>query len=56
MCGPKFCSMKISQEVRDYAKLKGVSEEDALRSGMDSKSQEFKQGGGEIYIPISKVK
>src|SRR5665811_902296 len=53
MCGPKFCSMKISQEVRDYAKTRGVSDEQALKSGMDAKSQEFKQGGGEIYIPLS---
>jgi phosphomethylpyrimidine synthase len=55
MCGPKFCSMKISQEVRDYAKTKGVSEEQALSDGMESMSQEFKRAGGEIYIPIVKT-
>ena len=38
MCGPKFCSMQITQEIRDYAK-----------SGMAEKSQEFLQQGGEIY-------
>jgi phosphomethylpyrimidine synthase len=47
--------MKISQEVREYAKDKGMSEEQALSSGMDAKSQEFKQAGGEIYIPIAKA-
>jgi len=55
MCGPKFCSMKITQEVRDYAKNLGVSEEQALQSGMDVMSDEFKKVGGEIYIPISKA-
>ena len=52
MCGPKFCSMRISQEVREYARVKGVSDEQAL---VDAKSQVFKQAGGEIYIPISKA-
>jgi phosphomethylpyrimidine synthase len=52
MCGPKFCSMKITQEVREYAKNLGVSEEQALQSGMDVMSDEFKKVGGEIYIPI----
>ncbi len=55
MCGPKFCSMKITQEVRDYAKNLGVSEEQALQSGMDVMSDEFKKVGGEIYIPIQKA-
>jgi len=55
MCGPKFCSMKISQEVRDYAKVKGLSDEQALQSGMESMSEEFKKAGSEIYIPINKT-
>jgi phosphomethylpyrimidine synthase len=55
MCGPKFCSMKITQEVREYAKNLGVSEEQALQSGMDVMSDEFKKVGGEIYIPINPV-
>jgi phosphomethylpyrimidine synthase len=55
MCGPKFCSMKITQEVRDYAKNLGVSEEQALQSGMAVMSGEFKKVGGEIYIPINPV-
>jgi len=53
MCGPKFCSMKITQEVREYAKTQGVSDEQALESGMQAKSDEFKKVGGEIYIPIT---
>ncbi|MFZ2306167.1 MAG: phosphomethylpyrimidine synthase ThiC [Rhodoferax sp.] len=53
MCGPKFCSMKITQEVREYAKNRGVSDEQALESGMQAKSDEFKKVGGEIYIPIT---
>jgi thiamine biosynthesis protein ThiC len=53
MCGPKFCSMKISQEVRDYAKDKGVSEAQALTEGMATMSDAFKRAGGEICIPIA---
>jgi len=56
MCGPKFCSMKITQEVRDYANSLGVSDEQALREGMHSMSEAFKQKGGEMYIPITPQK
>jgi phosphomethylpyrimidine synthase len=52
MCGPKFCSMKITQEVRDYAAAKGLSDDAALAQGMAAKAEEFKRAGGEIYIPI----
>ena len=52
MCGPKFCSMKITQEVREYAAQNGLSEDAALDKGMALKSSEFKAAGGEIYIPI----
>ena len=55
MCGPKFCSMQISQEVRDYAKTRGLSEAQALSLGMDAKSEEFRLAGGEIYIPINQA-
>jgi phosphomethylpyrimidine synthase len=55
MCGPKFCSMKITQEVRDYAAAKGVSEAEALKAGMNEKSQEFAAKGGEFYVPIHKA-
>ncbi len=52
MCGPKFCSMKITQEVREFAAKQGLAEGDALQQGMAAKSEEFKQVGGELYIPI----
>jgi len=49
MCGPHFCSMKITQDVRDYAAKQGLTDEDALRKGMDTKAVEFVQRGAEIY-------
>jgi phosphomethylpyrimidine synthase len=49
MCGPHFCSMKITQDVRDYAAKQGIAEEDALRKGLEVKAVEFVQRGGEIY-------
>ena len=49
MCGPHFCSMKITQDVRDYAKKKGLEKEKALEEGMKEKSDEFKEKGSEIY-------
>ena len=49
MCGPHFCSMKITQEVRDFAKENNLETEDALNQGMAEKSQEFKEKGSEIY-------
>ncbi len=52
MCGPHFCSMKISQDVRDYAAEKGVDEKEALKKGMDEKSQQFREEGADIYHKI----
>ncbi len=49
MCGPNFCSMKITQDVRDYAAQQGVSEDEALQKGMAGKANEFIEKGGEIY-------
>lgn len=49
MCGPSFCSMKITQDVREYAKTQGIAEEQALQQGMQAKAQEFTAQGGEIY-------
>ncbi len=51
MCGPHFCSMKITQEVRDYAAQLGVNEQEALARGMDERSEEFVRLGSEIYVP-----
>src|SRR3990167_139846 len=49
MCGPHFCSMKITQEVRDYAASQKLSEEEALKKGMEAKAVEFVKQGAEIY-------
>jgi phosphomethylpyrimidine synthase len=49
MCGPHFCSMKITQDVRDYAQKKGVAADAALAEGMAEKAAEFVRAGGEIY-------
>jgi len=49
MCGPHFCSMKITQDVRDYAEQKGMEEAKALDEGMKEMSKSFKDKGGEIY-------
>ncbi|MDY7577556.1 phosphomethylpyrimidine synthase ThiC [Herbaspirillum sp. RTI4] len=49
MCGPHFCSMKITQEVREYAAKQGLSEIEALKQGMEVKSVEFLKGGAVIY-------
>lgn len=57
MCGPKFCSMRISQDVRDYATEHGLhTQEDidaAIQEGMDAKSAEFADHGNRVYLPIS---
>jgi phosphomethylpyrimidine synthase len=50
MCGPHFCSMKITQDVRDYAAQQGVGEEAALSKGMQEMSEQFKQTGAELYV------
>ncbi len=50
MCGPHFCSMKITQDIRDYARAKGLeTPEQAVFAGMQEKAQEFKQTGAELY-------
>ena len=49
MCGPHFCSMKITQDVREYAEKKGLEEEKALEEGMKEMSQTFKDKGSQIY-------
>jgi phosphomethylpyrimidine synthase len=49
MCGPHFCSMKITQDVRDYAAGKHVDEQEAIQIGMKEKAEEFRKTGAEIY-------
>ncbi|HEY1269654.1 MAG TPA: phosphomethylpyrimidine synthase ThiC [Candidatus Binatia bacterium] len=53
MCGPHFCSMKITQDVRDYAAQKGIEEAAALEAGMQEKSEQFKKSGAQIYVEPS---
>jgi phosphomethylpyrimidine synthase len=50
MCGPKFCSMRISQDVRDFAASHGVSESEAIEIGMKEKSAEFAAAGESVYL------
>ncbi|AXO79337.1 phosphomethylpyrimidine synthase ThiC [Olleya aquimaris] len=50
MCGPKFCSMKISQEVRDFAKENDIVDNEVIQKGMEEKSKEFKDKGSEVYL------
>jgi phosphomethylpyrimidine synthase len=54
MCGPRFCSMKITQDVREYAASHGLSDEEAVNIGLEEKAKEFTESGGEIYIPSDK--
>jgi len=49
MCGPHFCAMKITEDVRKYAAEQGIKEEDALNQGMEQKSREFVDTGAELY-------
>ncbi|MBN9109072.1 MAG: phosphomethylpyrimidine synthase ThiC [Pseudonocardia sp.] len=53
MCGPKFCSMRITQDVRDYAEAHGLTSVEAIEAGMDEKSQEFGDTGGRVYLPVT---
>ena len=52
MCGPKFCSMEITQQVREYAASKGVDEATAVSEGMKEQSEAFAADGGELYRPV----
>lgn len=49
MCGPKFCSMRITQDIREYAKQQGLEDQQAIEKGLEEKSQEFKEAGSVIY-------
>lgn len=52
MCGPHFCSMKITQDVRDFAASQGISEQEALHKGMQEKAVEFVKKGAEVYQKV----
>ncbi len=49
MCGPKFCSMEISQQLREFAEEKGLDTEEAVEAGLLEQSKAFEEAGGEIY-------
>ncbi|MGH3936988.1 MAG: phosphomethylpyrimidine synthase ThiC, partial [Pseudonocardiaceae bacterium] len=53
MCGPKFCSMRISTDVRAYAEEHGLSTVEAIEVGMAEKSAEFTATGGRVYLPVT---
>ncbi|SFA89809.1 phosphomethylpyrimidine synthase [Cohnella sp. OV330] len=50
MCGPKFCSMRITQDIRDYAAARGLNDEEAVETGMREQADGFKAAGGQIYV------
>jgi hypothetical protein len=52
MCGPHFCSMKITEDVRKYAAEQGIAAEEALKKGMEEKSKEFVEKGAEVYAKV----
>ncbi|WP_199754947.1 phosphomethylpyrimidine synthase ThiC [Amycolatopsis sp. WAC 04197] len=52
MCGPKFCSMRITQDVRKYAEEHGLSTVEAIEAGMEEKSNEFAEQGNKVYLPV----
>ena len=52
MCGPHFCSMKITQDVQEYAKSKGINDQEALRRGMEVKAVEFVKSGAKVYRKV----
>ncbi|MBB5153879.1 phosphomethylpyrimidine synthase [Saccharopolyspora phatthalungensis] len=53
MCGPKFCSMKITQDIRKFAEERGLTSVEAIEAGMQEKSAEFAGTGGKVYLPIA---
>jgi phosphomethylpyrimidine synthase len=50
MCGPHFCSMKITEDVRKYAAEQGIKESEALEFGLKEKSKEFVEKGADVYV------
>ncbi|HZP58831.1 MAG TPA: phosphomethylpyrimidine synthase ThiC, partial [Opitutaceae bacterium] len=54
MCGPQFCSMKITDDVRRYAEEHGLGADEAIEAGLQAKADEFRQAGGELYLDKKK--
>jgi phosphomethylpyrimidine synthase len=55
MCGPHFCSMKITQDVRDYADSLGMSAEQAVKTGLEQQAAAFKETGQQLYVPVDSL-
>ncbi|WP_334133914.1 phosphomethylpyrimidine synthase ThiC [Tepidimonas sp.] len=55
MCGPHFCSMKITQDVREYAARQGLGEAEALQHGLAQQAEAFRRGGGNLYVPLTRA-
>jgi phosphomethylpyrimidine synthase len=53
MCGPKFCSMRITQDVRKYAEEHGMSTVDAIEAGMAEMAERFHDHGDRVYLPVA---
>jgi phosphomethylpyrimidine synthase len=56
MCGPKFCSMKITQDVREYAEKHGLTSVEAIEAGMEEKARDYIESashGERIYLPVA---
>jgi phosphomethylpyrimidine synthase len=52
MCGPKFCSMRITQDVRKYAEEHGMATVDAIEAGMGEMAERFRDQGNQVYLPV----
>ena len=52
MCGPKFCSMRITEDIRQFAKEQGLETVEAIEAGMEQKAEEYREKGGEIYVEV----
>jgi len=52
MCGPHFCSMRITEDVRKFAAEQKLSESEALQAGLEQKAREFSEAGAEIYSKV----
>ena len=52
MCGPHFCAMKITEDVRKYAAEQGVGADEALKKGMEEKAREFVEKGAQVYAKV----
>ena len=55
MCGPKFCSMEITRQVREEAAKQGIDAESARQQGLQSKSAEFRAAGSKLYVEETPV-